>query len=107
MGSEMCIRDSNSIDAICSTNNGVTDDDRIVITTLKLDNTVQVTVTDTGPGIPSDVSLFKSFETTKDDGLGIGLSISRSIIESHKGNLWHNKSIEAGCAMSFTLPIDS
>ena len=97
----------NSLDAICSTNDSVIDNDRIVITTLEVDNRVKVNVTDTGPGIPPGVALFQSFETTKDDGLGIGLTISRSIIESHKGKLWHEETTEPGCVMSFTLPIES
>ena len=59
----------NSLDAICGTNDSVIDNDRIVITTLEVDNMVKVDVSDTGPGIPPGVSLFQSFGTTKDDGL--------------------------------------
>jgi len=97
----------NSVDAISSATNNSGCDDQITIKTALQNDVVQINVTDTGPGISSDVLLFKSFETSKEDGLGIGLSISRSIVESHQGRLWHDKSTESGCRMSFTLPVDS
>ena len=51
---------------------------------------IEVTVKDTGLGIESKQSekLFDPFYTTKENGMGLGLSISRSIIEAHGGNLW-------------------
>lgn len=107
---------SNSVDAICSSESAVSGKERIIIDTSHQKNIICVSVTDTGPGIPSGFSLFKSFETNKEDGLGIGLSISRSIIESHQGKLWHEKPDEpgnsgdgsaTGCTMCFTLPIKS
>jgi len=95
----------NSIDAICNSTDTGNDSHHIRVSTVQQDSTVHVIVTDTGPGISSDVSPFNSFETSKDDGLGIGLSISRSIIESHDGKLWHDDSTESGCTMIFTLPV--
>jgi two-component system sensor kinase FixL len=68
---------------------------------------VQVDVVDSGPGI-ADVdpeSLFTPFHTTKDEGLGIGLSICRSIIEQHKGTIWAKSMPDVGAQFSFVLPL--
>jgi PAS domain S-box-containing protein len=64
-----------------------------------------VTVRDTGMGIANDdiERIFDPFFTTKDGGMGMGLSISRSIIESHEGKLWVLPSDGAGAAFRFTL----
>lgn len=97
----------NSIDSMSTVTNTDSKGDQITVTTLQQNDMVHVIVHDNGPGISPDVSLFKSFETTKDDGLGIGLSISRSIIELHHGKIWHDDSTESGCSMVFTLPVDS
>ncbi len=65
-----------------------------------------VRVEDTGAGISSDVAsrLFTPFTTTKQDGMGIGLSISRMIVETHGGKLWYEAAPGGGAAFSFTLP---
>ncbi len=63
----------------------------LVVSTQRLDNeTVRIDVADTGPGIAPDIAahLFQPFITTKRHGMGVGLSISRTIIESHGGKLW-------------------
>ena len=67
---------------------------------------VRVTVTDSGPGLSADVveRLFQPFATSKPEGMGLGLAISRSIIEAHGGRLWL-KSGGPGCAFAFTLPV--
>ncbi len=67
---------------------------------------VRVTVTDTGPGIASDVrgTLFRPFATSKVQGMGMGLSIARSLVEAHGGSLRLESSV-SGCKFSFTLPI--
>lgn len=67
---------------------------------------IRVTVSDTGPGMSEETaaSVFNAFFTTKENGLGIGLSISRSIIESHRGQLWVTSSPGEGCTFTFTLP---
>jgi C4-dicarboxylate-specific signal transduction histidine kinase len=69
---------------------------------------VQVTVQDSGPGIdPAQmVHLFDAFFTTKPHGLGMGLAISRSIIEAHGGRLWSALNDGPGVSFHFTLPVD-
>lgn len=66
----------------------------------------EVIVRDTGPGIPPHVAadLFRPFVTSKKEGMGIGLSISRSIIESHGGRLWAEPNDGGGTVFRFTLP---
>jgi two-component system sensor kinase FixL len=68
---------------------------------------VAVTVTDTGSGIAPSIEsqLFQPFVTTKRDGMGIGLSVCRTIVEAHGGRLWVEPSSEPGCIFRFTLPI--
>lgn len=69
------------------------------------DDMVEVTVTDTGPGIAPEIAehLFQPFMTTKPTGMGIGLSISRTIIESHGGRIWAEARAGGGTAFHFTL----
>jgi signal transduction histidine kinase len=66
-----------------------------------------VTVRDSGPGVPEEQQgkLFEAFWTTKNQGLGIGLHISRSIIESHGGRLSFANNPDRGATFSFTLPL--
>jgi len=70
---------------------------------------IEVAVCDTGPGMEPEVleKLFDSFYTTKPDGLGIGLSICRSIIEAHNGELWAKVNPKGGSTFTFTLPTAS
>jgi two-component system sensor kinase FixL len=71
------------------------------------DGKLQVDVADTGPGISEEVAsrLFQPFVTTKAGGMGIGLSISRRIIQSHGGDLVVRPNEAGGATFSFTLPI--
>jgi signal transduction histidine kinase len=66
-----------------------------------------VAVQDSGPGLdPKDLDcLFDAFYTTKPHGLGMGLAISRSIIEAHGGRLWANANASRGAIFQFALPI--
>jgi len=73
---------------------------------------IEFTVTDMGPGLKDEViaRMYEAFFSTKTDGLGIGLSLCRSIVESHRGrikaqNLYNGESV-VGCRFSFTLPVD-
>lgn len=67
---------------------------------------VRLTVRDSGIGFDPQVAdrLFKAFYTTKGDGMGMGLSVSRSIIEQHKGNLWAKLNDGPGATFSFSVP---
>jgi signal transduction histidine kinase len=67
---------------------------------------VVVSVTDSGVGLPSQQTeqIFNAFFTTKPHGTGMGLRISRSIIESHGGRLWAADSSPRGASFCFTLP---
>jgi len=67
---------------------------------------VRLTVRDTGAGIDAQNldGLFNAFYTTKSTGMGIGLSISRSIIESHRGRLWAAPNSGPGASFSFSIP---
>jgi signal transduction histidine kinase len=78
-------------------------------TKLHGENAVLVAVEDSGVGLnPKQLEkLFDPFYTTKQDGLGIGLSICRSIIESHGGRLWAESSEGLGSTFQFTLPVES
>jgi PAS domain S-box-containing protein len=68
---------------------------------------VVVAVVDTGHGIPEELlpRLFDSFVTTRDEGMGLGLSISRSIVEAHGGRIRAQNLPEGGVAFLFTLPL--
>jgi PAS domain S-box-containing protein len=68
---------------------------------------VLITVQDSGPGLDPEIvnRLFEAFYTTKPQGLGIGLTISRSIIEAHGGKLWAKANAPPGASFQFTLPI--
>ncbi|WP_337878066.1 PAS domain S-box protein [Caldimonas sp.] len=73
---------------------------------------IEFSVTDSGPGLKEEVlgRMYEAFFSTKSDGLGIGLSLCRSIIESHHGriraeNLYNGSSV-VGCRFSFTLPVE-
>jgi len=79
---------------------------QLTIRTRRLsEDELEVEVSDTGPGIADDIAarLFQPFVTSKAGGMGIGLSISRRIIQSHSGDLAYRKN--DGATFSFTLPI--
>jgi signal transduction histidine kinase len=78
----------------------------LLITTERDDDRVRLSVKDAGIGFTPQVSdkLFEAFYTTKTDGMGIGLSISRSIIEAHHGRLWAKANDGPGATFSFAIP---
>jgi len=67
---------------------------------------VEVSVADAGHGIPAELlpRLFNSFVTTREQGMGFGLLISRSIVEAHGGTIWAQNNADAGATFRFTLP---
>lgn len=78
----------------------------VVTTGREKGSRVRLSVCDVGIGIPSDATekLFEAFHTTKPNGMGIGLSISRSIIESHEGRLWVEPNDGPGATFVFSIP---
>jgi signal transduction histidine kinase len=70
------------------------------------DSQLLISVSDTGVGLPPEQAdkIFNAFFTTKDNGTGMGLPISRSIIESHGGRLWAAANSPCGASFCFTLP---
>ncbi|MGD8874915.1 MAG: ATP-binding protein, partial [Gammaproteobacteria bacterium] len=94
----------NSIDAIVQSGR---EDGRIdVYSRIHPDNTAEVAVIDNGTGVAPELlaHVFEPFRTGKTTGMGMGLSISRSIIEAHGGRLWNNKYQQGGAQFGFTLP---
>ena len=82
----------------------------LVVSNARLaDETIEVVVSDTGSGFHEDVgcNLFQAFFTTKETGMGVGLSISRSIIEAHGGRMWAESNPSGGATFRFTLPAAS
>jgi signal transduction histidine kinase len=71
------------------------------------DGQLQFLVSDTGVGLPTEKmdQIFSAFFTTKPQGSGMGLAISRSIVESHGGRLWATANSRRGATFHFTLPI--
>jgi two-component system sensor kinase FixL len=78
----------------------------VIRTSVCSSGTVEVSVADTGPGIPAGIreELFSPFQSTKVEGMGIGLSISRTIVEAHGGRIWAEESLGGGAIFRFTLP---
>ena len=78
---------------------------RITVETTE-DERVDIAVTDSGPGIPNEIlpRIFENFFTTKDDGMGLGLALSRSIAEAHGGYLVAENAPDGGAVFHFILP---
>jgi two-component system sensor kinase FixL len=79
---------------------------RLAITCQRRDDMLLVSVEDSGPGfaVGAEEQLFQPFFSTKTSGMGVGLSICRSIIEAHGGKIWSEPSTMGGAALKFTLP---
>ena len=96
---------ANAIDALTMTS----DRPRELIVSAELDTPrfVRISVADNGTGVPHDITaqLFRPFATSKPHGMGLGLAISRSIVEARGGRLWLQP-VERGSVFCFTLPVD-
>ena len=91
----------NGIEAISETKTNVR---RIAISTQPQGDQVRVTLADTGPGIDEKLNLFTQFQTTKASGMGLGLSICKTIIDAHGGEIWYERNEPTGSVFHFTLP---
>lgn len=79
---------------------------RMIRVTTESDGTwIEVQVTDTGPGISADKAVFRHFETSKAEGMGFGLSLSKTIVEANGGHIWNDAAHEGGARFAFTLPL--
>jgi PAS domain S-box-containing protein len=97
----------NAVEAMTDMSEGPRD---VLLMTKKTEaDEVLISVRDSGPGLAPAIrdSLFKAFQTTKPNGLGLGLSICRSIIETHGGCLWASANATRGTVFHFTLPSQS
>jgi len=80
---------------------------RLTISAVGRDNGfIEVIVSDSGPGLAPEIveNLFAPFQSTKATGMGVGLSISRTIVEAHEGRIWADASPYGGTSFHFTLP---
>ena len=99
----------NLLSNACEAMTGVDVRSRVVrIETRVEENRVVVTVADKGTGLPADGAdtLFDAFYTTKEDGMGMGLAISRTIIEAHAGKIEARSNQDGGATLEFALPVD-
>ena len=77
----------------------------IYIETKLIEKFVEVHVADTGPGIDPNFDLFTQFESSKRDGMGLGLSLSRTLIEANNGKIWYEPKSEERSRFCFTIPL--
>ncbi len=80
--------------------------DITIETGLDEDGLIRIAILDTGPGISPEIMerLFQPFVTTKPQGMGVGLSLCRAIVEAHGGRLWAERNPEGGTIFCFTVP---
>ena len=95
----------NSLEAIQGS--GKAEGKIVIQSRLLSDEVIETTVTDNGPGIDAGMvdKIFHPFQTSKSSGMGMGLSISRSIIQAHDGQLWVDKDCRDGALIGFNLPV--
>jgi signal transduction histidine kinase/uncharacterized protein YcfL len=85
-----------------------TDQGKVSITVTRIANKIEVEIKDTGSGINSQImpKLFSKFVTTSENGTGLGLFISKNIIEAHGGIIWAENNTGKGATFKFRIPID-
>lgn len=98
----------NAIDSVCNLKK---EEKKLIIiqSSLNKNNKVEVSVIDNGQGVPNSAieNLFKPFFTTKETGMGVGLSICQTIIEAHGGKIWYSPNPAGGAIFHFSLPVKS
>lgn len=92
----------NAIEAMST---GVDTDRLVTVRATAHGRQAMIEVEDNGPGISPDIALFTQFDTSKPNGMGLGLSICRSIVEANGGTLIHDDSYVGGARFCFTLPV--
>jgi PAS domain S-box-containing protein len=83
-------------------------DNRVIaVTAMRVENFAELAVSDNGPGIPPDnvKMVFEPFFTTKSQGMGMGLSIARTVVEAHGGQIWVENKIGSGAVFRVLLPL--
>ncbi len=95
----------NGIDAVNARKDGLRD--IVISTSLASNRFAEVSVSDCGPGISKEnlERIFNPFFTTKDNGMGVGLSLCRTIIEAHNGSIWGGNGLAGGAVFRFCLPL--
>jgi signal transduction histidine kinase len=96
------------INGVDATANGPNGQRKVTGSTARLnDSSAEVSISDSGSGIPADKldKVFEPFFTTKEHGMGMGLSIARTIIEAHGGRIWAENRPEGGTSFRLTLPL--
>ena len=78
--------------------------DAVTVLIAEHDDAVTISVADRGVGIAEPAKLFQPFYTTKSEGMGLGLAICRTVVESHGGRLWADANPGGGARLSFRLP---
>jgi signal transduction histidine kinase len=87
---------------------GAMANDRVLhVRARRADDAIRTEISDRGGGIERPDKIFEPFFTTKEHGMGMGLAICRSIIESHGGKLWIEANESSGATFVFTLPVES
>jgi signal transduction histidine kinase len=94
----------NAVEAMSGASDGTRE---LLVSTRNEPDGVSVEVRDSGPGFAPETleHVFDAFYTTKPSGLGMGLSICRSIIEAHNGQLWASANLPCGASFQFALPV--
>jgi PAS domain S-box-containing protein len=95
----------NGVEAVQTSGNG---ERSLVVTSAAAGGGIEIAIRDSGGGVPEPpADVFQPFFSTKPNGLGMGLSISRSIIEAHGGRLWAARNADCGSTFHFTLPVET